>query len=105
MQTKRWERTEGKAYYIKSDDTGRLKVSFFGPFYGAYNIIALDNKDYRYALVCGPRKSCLWLLAREPAVDKSPTDHLQEIASTHDFDTSRLIFVKHKISNQSAVTA
>ena len=93
--SKRWERAEGKAYFIESDDVGRLKVSFFGPFYGAYNIIELDKKDYRYALVCGPDKSYLWILAREPVLDKSTIDHLLAIASTYGFDTSRLIFVNH----------
>lgn len=92
---KRWERAEGKAYFIESDDVGRLKVSFFGPFYGAYNIIELDKQDYRYALVCGPDKSYLWILARSPVLDKSTIDHLLAIASTHGFDTNRLIFVDH----------
>lgn len=92
---KQWERVEGKAYFIESDDVGRLKVSFFGPFYGAYNIIELDKQDYRYALVCGPNKSYLWILAREPILDQSTIDHLLAIASTYGFDTNRLIFVKH----------
>ena len=29
-----------------------LKVSFFGPFYAAYNVIALDE-NYQYALIAG----------------------------------------------------
>ena len=92
---KRWERAEGKAYFIEFDNVGRLKVSFLGPSYGACNIIELDKEDYRYALVCGPDKSCLWILARESVLDKSTTDRLLAIASTHGFDTSRLIFVNH----------
>jgi len=100
---KRWERAEGKAYFIGPEDVGRLKVSFFGPFYGAYNIIDLDKGDYRYALVCGPDKSYLWILAREPVLDKSTIDHLLTIASTANFDTSRLIFVNHEIFAQPHV--
>ena len=37
----RWNQVEGKAYFVESPDLGRLKVSFFGPFYGGYNIFAL----------------------------------------------------------------
>ena len=37
----KWEQAEGKAYFVGQPGNGRLKVSFFGPFYGGYNIIAL----------------------------------------------------------------
>ena len=42
----KWKQSEGKAYFVAGTDVGRLKVSFFGPFYGGYNIIDLDKKDY-----------------------------------------------------------
>src|SRR5512147_1513697 len=56
-----WKEAEGKAYFVGPSDVARLKVSFFGPFYGGYNVIALDRENYRYALVCGPDTSYLWL--------------------------------------------
>ncbi|HEY0063601.1 MAG TPA: lipocalin family protein, partial [Telluria sp.] len=31
-----WKDAEGKAYFVEKPDLGYLKVSFFGPFYGAY---------------------------------------------------------------------
>ena len=49
-----WSQAEGKAYFVDDPSLGRLKVSFFGPFYGAYNIVDLDQEEYRYALVTGP---------------------------------------------------
>ena len=58
-----WQEAEGKAYFVADDTTGRLKVSFFGPFYGAYNIAKLDA-DYRMALVIGPTLEYAWLLSR-----------------------------------------
>jgi lipocalin len=58
-----WQKTDGVAYFTGEPTRAALKVSFFGPFYGGYNVIALD-KDYRYALVCGPDRDYLWLLAR-----------------------------------------
>ncbi|EBI2673593.1 hypothetical protein DDU43_18880 [Salmonella enterica] len=47
-----WQKTEGKAYFTGDPSRAALKVSFFGPFYGGYNVIALD-REYRHALVCG----------------------------------------------------
>lgn len=61
----RWETATGKAYFVGDSNIGRLKVSFFGPFYGGYNIAKLD-KDYQIALVVGPNLDYAWLLARKP---------------------------------------
>lgn len=59
-----WKEAIGKAYFVDSEEVGRLKVSFFGPFYGGYNIAKLDA-DYSMALVIGPNLSYAWLLARD----------------------------------------
>ena len=58
-----WQQAEGVAKFVDRTDQGRLKVSFFGPFYGAYNIVKL-TPDYSMALVVGPDLSYGWLLAR-----------------------------------------
>lgn len=60
-----WKEAIGKAYFVESEQIGRLKVSFFGPFYGGYNIAKLDA-DYTMALVIGPSLDYAWLLARDP---------------------------------------
>lgn len=91
----RWKQAEGKAYFIDSPTTGRLKVSFFGPFYGAYNIIELDRDHYRYALVCGLDTSYLWILSRTPRLDPDILDRLVSKAGSYGFDTSELIYVEH----------
>jgi len=90
-----WREAEGKAWFIDDPQTGRLKVSFFGPFYGAYNIIQLDHKDYQFALVCGPDTSYLWILARSPDLDRTIVEQLVSYAADHGFDTSQLIYVRH----------
>lgn len=90
-----WREAEGKAYFIDDPQTGRLKVSFFGPFYGGYNIIDLDHDGYRYALVCGPDTSYLWILARQPDLDREIVDRLVARASSLGFDTQQLIYVNH----------
>ena len=38
-----WEEAIGKGYFVDKPDVGQLKVSFFGPFYGSYNILELDK--------------------------------------------------------------
>lgn len=93
-----WKEAEGKAYFMDDPQTGRLKVSFFGPFYGGYNIIELDQSGYRYALVCGPDKSYLWILARQPGLDKSIVEKLAARAEALGFDTSQLIYVRHQLN-------
>lgn len=58
-----WSEAEGKAYFVGDTNRGALKVSFFGPFYGAYNVARL-SEDYSMALVIGPSLDYAWLLAR-----------------------------------------
>jgi apolipoprotein D and lipocalin family protein len=94
-QTGEWKEARGKAYFIDKRDEGRLKVSFFGPFYGAYNIIALDQIHYRYALVCGPNRSYLWVLAREKKLEPDTLRQLVNMAAKLGFKTKDLIYGKH----------
>ena len=99
----RWEQAEGKALFMGDNKVGRLKVSFFGPFYGGYNIIDLDHEAYQYALVSGPNTSYLWILARQPDLDAAIVRRLLEKASAYGFETSQMIFVAHQASAPSAV--
>ena len=90
-----WKEVEGKAYFVKGPNQGYLKVSFFGPFYGSYIVFELDHENYQYSLVCGPDKSYLWILARNPEIEKDLTNSLIGKAAALGFDTSKLIFVDH----------
>ena len=49
-----WKEAIGRALFIGDSQTASLKVSFFGPFYGGYHVIALDEQNYRWSLVAGP---------------------------------------------------
>jgi len=80
---------------VKDPHTGHLKVSFFGPFYGAYVIFELDREHYQYAFVSGPDRSYLWLLSRTATVSDELLQRFMRVSAEHGFDTSRLIFVKH----------
>jgi apolipoprotein D and lipocalin family protein len=90
-----WKQAEGRAYFVGPTDRGHLKVSFFGPFYGAYVVFELDHEDYRYALVSGPDRSYLWLLARSPTLDPQLRQRLVDRAAAAGFDTEQLIYVDH----------
>jgi len=90
-----WKEAEGKAYFVRGSDQGYLKVSFFGPFYGSYIIFELDHENYQYALVSGPDKSYLWILARSPKMKEEVKDTLIAKASALGFNTRKLIFVDH----------
>ena len=89
----KWEQAEGKAYFVEQHDIGRLKVSFFGPFYGGYNIIDLDKKNYSYAMVTGPDKSYFWILSRTKQLPKAKLDALINRAKVMGFPVDKFIFV------------
>jgi len=90
-----WDEATGKAYLVDAPDVGRLKVSFFGPFYGAYNILDLDSENYQYALVAGPRRSYLWILARSPELPEPILRSLLDEAGRLEFPVDELIYVSH----------
>jgi apolipoprotein D and lipocalin family protein len=89
-----WAEATGKARFLGSPDVAALKVSFFGPFYGGYNVVDLDP-GYQHALIAGPDRSYLWILSRTPTPPKAELDRLVAKAATLGYDTSQLIFVKH----------
>ena len=93
--TNEWKTAKGKAYFVDDPDKGFLKVSFFGPFYGSYIVFELDHEKYQYALVTGPDKTYLWILARKPDIAQGAKDFLVAKAASLGFDTSKLIFVDH----------
>ena len=95
-----WKVAEGKAYFVdppnaNKTNTGKLKVSFFGPFYGAYNIIALDA-NYQHVMICGPDKSYLWILSRTPQLAEPIKRDLVAQAKALGFATDKLIYVNHQ---------
>ena len=92
----KWKEIRGQAHPVGSEGRGSLKVSFFGPFYGGYHIIQLDEADYGHALVCGPTRSYLWILARNSRLDRETTARLIETAKELGFKTDELIFVSHE---------
>lgn len=91
--TGEWDEANGKAYFVDAPNVGRLKVSFFGPFYGGYNVVAVDPA--RYSLVVGPDRSYLWILSRTPSLEDIVLTELVAKAEKLGFATDELIYVEH----------
>lgn len=89
-----WSQAIGKAKFVGAENTGMLKVSFFGPFYAGYNIIAIDD-EYRYALIAGENIKYLWILSRETNIPPGVKDKYLKLADELGYNTSDLLWVKH----------
>ena len=98
-----WKEAQGRAYFLQGPDIASLKVSFFGPFYGGYHVFALDP-DYRWAMVAGPSREYLWILAREPQLPPDVLADLLETAAQAGFDTGSLIYPPNDQGDGSART-
>ena len=96
--TQQWKEAEGKAAPLSNPADGRLKVSFFGPFYSGYNVLVLDEA-YRYALVVGPNRHYLWILSRTPTLDDDTYNALVATAKSQGFDTAALQRVPQDAEN------
>lgn len=90
----KWEKAKGLAKFRANKNTAKLKVSFFGPFYSGYNVIALDE-NYRYALVAGKNLKYLWILSRTKEIPAAVKANYLKIAEQIGYETSKLIWVKH----------
>lgn len=97
-----WEIAEGRAVPVGDPTQGHLKVSFFGPFYGAYVIFALDQ-GAGWALVSGPNRDFLWLLARTPSLPEAAQAQALALADAAGFATDALIFPTHRRAGTTPV--
>lgn len=96
MQRQVWKEAIGRALFIGDSSTASLKVSFFGPFYGGYHVIALDQQNYRWSLVAGPDRDYLWILARDKTLPGEVREQLFSQAKALGFATDKLIWVEQK---------
>lgn len=90
----KWQEAVGKAKFVGDDNVAMLKVSFFGPFYSGYNVIAIDA-DYKHALIAGDSHKYLWILSREPNIPEEVKQSYLKVAQGYGFNTSDLLWVEH----------
>lgn len=84
----------GKASFRGDSNVAELKVSFFGPFYSGYNVIAIDP-EYKYALVVGNDTGYLWILSREKTIPEDIKNEYLSIAESIGCEIENLIWVEH----------
>lgn len=65
----------GKAKIVDTTTNAKLKVSFFGPFYGDYWVLD-HGDDYEWSIVGEPSGRYLWVLTRE---EKPSADFLSSL--------------------------
>ena len=87
---------DAKGIAKTTDVVGLLRVSFFGPFYGDYCIMMLDE-NYQYALVGGNNSKFLWILSRTPQLDDATRTLILAEADRRGYDTGKLIWVKQQV--------
>lgn len=93
-KTNEWKESIGKARFVSSPDEAKLKVSFFGPFYAGYNVLAIDP-DYKWALVAGKNRDYMWLLSREKTMPENIRKQYLQKAEALGFKTANLVWVEH----------
>ncbi len=84
----------GKAKIVDPATNAKLKVSFFGPFWGDYWIIDLAD-DYSRAIVGEPSGRYLWVLARDPSIGEDERAALIAKLEAFGYRTSDLHFTRH----------
>ena len=94
VNKKTWKEATGKAKFVDARDEAKLKVSFFGPFYSGYSVIAIDP-EYRYALIAGEDFKYLWLLSRETSMPDSVKQQYLAKAKAVGYRTEELLWVEH----------
>jgi apolipoprotein D and lipocalin family protein len=90
-----WREAIGRALFVQDTNTASLKVSFFGPFYGGYHVIALDQQAYRWAMVVGPDLDYLWILSRDKVLPPGVRERLLSQAKAQGIAVDNLIWVSH----------
>lgn len=81
----------GKAKFKGNKNIGALKVSFFGPFYSGYHVMAVDE-GYKYALVFGDNTDYMWILSREKDIPKKIVDGFLKTAEMAGYVTDDLVW-------------
>jgi apolipoprotein D and lipocalin family protein len=87
-----WKQATGRALFTGDPQHASLKVSFFGPFYGGYHVVALDPQ-YRWSMVIGPDRDYVWILARDKQLSPDVREQLLDQARALGIAVERLIWV------------
>ena len=84
---------KGRAKVVDQQTNAKLKVSFFGPFWGDYWILKIAD-DYSLSIVGEPQGKYLWILSRTPKISDAVRDEALAKLQSLGYDTSALYFTK-----------
>jgi apolipoprotein D and lipocalin family protein len=88
----------GKAKIVEGSNNAKLRVSFFGPFYGDYWV--LDRaEDYSWSIVGEPSGQYLWLLHRKPQPGVAIITQMRTRATELGYDLSLLRMTQQPAGN------
>jgi lipocalin len=92
---------EGKLKVAKgkaklTDQSGKLKVSFFLFFYADYNILELDQEDYQWAMIGSSTPDYFWILSRKPSIPDELYLKILQKAESRGYDLARIYKVPQR---------
>ena len=87
------KQSKGKAKVVDTATGAKLKVSFFGPFYGDYWVLDRAD-DYSWAIVGEGSGRYLWLLSRDPSPGEARLGAMIARAGALGYDTNMLRITK-----------
>lgn len=99
FKEKKWKEAKGKAKFVDDPKEAKLKVSFFGPFYSGYNVVAVDP-EYQYALIAGESLEYLWLLSRKTTMPENIKQEYLAKAKSIGYNTDDLVWVQHDLAEK-----
>ena len=85
----------GKAKARRNGKPGQLEVSFFGPFYGDYDILELAP-DYSYSVVGSSSPKYLWILSRTPQLTPQTKAKIIKNLEQRGYNTNKLLWIEQK---------
>ena len=87
-----FDQSTGKAKIVEDSAGAKLKVSFFGPFYGDYWVLDRGEQGadglYPWSIVGEPSGRYLWMLTREPQPDTATRTLLEKRVKELGYDWS-----------------
>ena len=87
------KQSRGKVKVVDTATGAKLKVSFFGPFYGDYWVLDRAD-DYSWAIVGEGSGRYLWLLSRDPSPGEARLGAMIARAGALGYDTTMLRITK-----------
>ena len=91
------DQATGKAKVVDGSQNAKLRVSFFGPFYGDYWV--LDRaEDYSWSIVGEPSGRYLWFLHRQANPGAATLDRMKARAAELGYDVGLLRITQQPVS-------